>query len=85
MKAYKKQAQSKRRPEKTDQTPSEGKVSLTGMKFQVFGSQVLEKFLPFTGFRLVLYIGILGTVICPITSPRFVEANESGVNFLNGY
>ena len=81
MKAYKKQTQSKRRPEKTGQTPSDGKVSLIGMKFQVFRSSVSEKFLPFTGFRLVLYIGILGTVICPITSPRFVEAYESGINF----
>ena len=32
----------KRGPEKTGQTPSDGKVSLTGMKFQLFGSQILE-------------------------------------------
>ena len=43
--------------------------------------QCLRKVLTLHGFRQVLYIGILGTVICPITSPRFVEANESGVNF----
>ena len=41
-KAYKKQTLSKRRSEKTGQTPSDGKVSLIGMKFQVFGSQVSE-------------------------------------------
>ena len=35
--------------EETGQTPSDGKVSLTGMKFQVFGSQVSEKVLPSTG------------------------------------
>ena len=34
-KAYKKQTQSKRRPEKTGQTPSDGKVSFTGMKFRL--------------------------------------------------
>ena len=27
----------------------------------------------------------LGVVICPVTSPRFTKANESGHNFLNGY
>ena len=41
-KAYKKQTLSKRGPKKTGQTPSDGEVSFTGMKFQLFGSQILE-------------------------------------------
>ena len=46
---YKKRTQSKRRPEKTGQTPSNDKVSFTRMKFQVFGNQVSGKFSPSSG------------------------------------
>ena len=66
----KKQAQSKRRPEKTGQTPSDGKVSLTGMKFQVFWESSLRKVLTLLGFKPVLYIEILGTVICLNNLPK---------------
>ena len=46
-KAYKKQTQSKRRPEKTGQTPSDGKVSFTGMKFRlILGVKCSRDFLP---------------------------------------
>ena len=69
----------------TGQTPSDGKVSLTRMEFRMFGNQVSGKNLTFLGFRPVLYIEILGTVICPNNLPKIVEANKSGVNFLNGY
>ena len=48
-KACKKQTQSKRRPEMTGQTPSDGKVSLTRMEFRMFGNQVSGKFLPSSG------------------------------------
>ena len=53
-------------------------------KFQVFGKSVSEK-----SYRCRVQAGPLyrelGAVICPITSPRFMEANKSGVNLLNGY
>ena len=52
------------------QTPSDDKVSLTKMEFRICGSQVSENFLTFLGFRLVLYIEILGTVICPYNLPK---------------
>ena len=67
------------------QTPSDDKVSLIRMEFWICRSQVLEYLLTFLGFRPVLYIEILGTVICPNNLPKIVEANEYGVNFLNGY
>ena len=76
---------SKRGPEKTGQTPSDGKVSLSQEWNSNFLGVKSHNVLTSLWFRPVLYIEILGTVICPITSPRFVEANESGVNFLNGY
>ena len=62
------------------QTPSDDKVSLTRMEFWICRSQVSEYFLTFLGFRPVL-----GRLFVQITSPRFVEANKSEVNFLNGY
>ena len=52
------------------QTPFDDKVSLTRMEFWICGSQVLESFLTFLGFRPVLYIEILWTVICPNNLPK---------------
>ena len=52
------------------QTPSDDKVSLTRMEFWICRSQVLEYFLTFLGFRPILYIEILGTVICPNNLPK---------------
>ena len=49
-----------------------------------FWESSLKMFLPSFGSTGPLYRDP-GTIICPITSPRFVEANESGENFLNGY
>ena len=51
-------------------TPSDDKFSLTRMEFGICGSQVSEYFLTFLGFRLVHYIEILGTVICPNNLPK---------------
>ena len=64
--------------------PPMEKLASQRRKFQVFGKIVLEK-----SYRFQVQTGPLyrepGTVICPITSPGFVEANKSGVNSLNGY
>ena len=54
----------------TGQTPSDDKVSLTRMEFRIFGSQVSGKILTFLEFRPILYIEILGTVICPNNLPK---------------
>ena len=70
-----------RRP--VEPPPMEKLVSQRRM-FQVFGKIVSEK-----SYRCRVQTGSLyrepEMVICPITSPGFVEANKSGVNFLNGY
>ena len=50
-----------------------------------FGSQVSEKCTYLCFVQTGPLYRDLGMVICPVTSPRFTEANESGYNFLNGY
>ena len=65
--------------------PSDGKVSLSQEWNSNFLGVKSQNVLTSLWFKPVLYIEILGMVICPITSPRFVEANEFRVNFLNGY
>ena len=69
----------------TGQTPSDGKVSLTRMEFWMFGNKVLGKILPSLGSDRSFIKRSLKRLLVQITSPRFVEANGSGVNFLNGY
>ena len=60
------------------------KLASQGRKFQVFGNSVSEK-----SYLCQVQTDLLyrdpRMVICPIIFPRFVEANKSGVNFLNGY
>ena len=84
VKGLQKRTQSKRRPEKTGQIPSDGKVSFTEMKFRLIsGSSVQEISYPHLFQTGPLYRE-LGVVISSVTSPRFTEAKEFGYNFLNG-
>ena len=62
--------------EETGQTPSDGKVSLTGMKFQVFWESSLRKVLTLLRFRPVLYIEILGMVICLNNLPKICGSHR---------
>ena len=65
--------------------PSMAKLVSQGWSSNFFRSKVSEKCTYLWFVQDGPLYRDLGVVICPVTSPRFTEANEYGYNFLNGY